>query len=135
MPLCFDKKNKKNCLFRVMDHCINPWSPYNTLNVIIRIKMTNKIYIKSLEFLATIIPSIMKCQRLAFIAAMCQQRRACMPTSRLDAKRIMCVMMDEKDIKVPLFYAPTEPFSIRKSSLAIGGIMWIAHKLPLTISK
>lgn len=85
--------------------------------------MKNKIYIKSPEFLATIIQFIMKCQRLASIVAMCQQHQACMPMLKLDAKRIMCAMMDEKDIKVPLSYAPTEPFSIKKSSHAIGGIM------------
>lgn len=82
-----------------------------------------------------IIQFIMKFHRQTSIAAMYQPRRACMQMLKLDAKHIMCAMMDARDIKEPHFCAPMEPFSIRKNSLAIGGIMWTALKHLATISK
>lgn len=54
---------------------------------------------------------------------------------RPDAKHIMCATMDVKVIKEHLSYAQTAPFSINKSSRAIGGTTLTADKHKTSISK
>lgn len=59
----------------------------------------------------------------------------CMQTLRLDAKHIMSVTMDVKDIKEPRSYAQMERFSINKNLHATGGTMLTAHKRRISISE
>lgn len=95
----------------------------------------SKIFQKYPVYQVSTIRFITKCRTRTSIVPMCPPCRECMQMLRLAVRLTTFVTTDARDIKAHNFSALTVQFSIKKSSLAIGGTMLNARRRPITISK
>lgn len=93
-----------------------------------------KIWTKSLVCPVTITPSTMRCPQQISTVPMFRRPQACTRMLKPVARPITFATTDVRDIRAPRSCAPTAHCSIKRSSLAIGGTMLIAARLPAIIS-